>query len=156
MDNRAPSPSMTDPHLSSVAFAPRASIVTLRAVGGTVLLGLAGVVDVLGTVLLVPAAAALLALALRDLLLRPTMHADGVGLTVVDGWRRRHVPWRDVRGLRVVRDRRTSLLEIDLGEPPGGQAGGGALVVLSAARLGVDPDTALLELTRLRPPPPTG
>ncbi len=127
---------MTDLHL-----VPRAPLVAARAVAGLLLLLAAGFAEPMGQLLLLPGAAALLALTGRDLLLRPVLSADDAGLTVVDGWRRRAATWPDVEGLRVVRDRRASLLEIDLGAH---------LVVLSAHRLGTDPDAALLLLEPYR------
>lgn len=60
----------------------------------------------------------------------------------MDGWTRRTASWPDVHDLRVVTDRRTALLELDLD---------GALVVLSRRRLGSAPHQALEQLERLRP-----
>ncbi len=133
-----PPPPPPPPHLS---LTPKAGLVAARAAGGLLVLLASGLVEPIGRLLLLPAAAALLALCLRDLLLRPVVSADGTDLEVVDGWRRRRAPWAAVEGLRVVRDRRTSLLEIDLGQH---------LVVLSAHRLGTDPDAALLLLEPYR------
>ncbi|MGB8650185.1 MAG: PH domain-containing protein [Mycobacteriales bacterium] len=98
--------------------------------------------DPLGRVLLVPAALLLVGTGARDLLLRPTLTADEHGLSVVDGVRRRQVPWEQLERVRVVRDRRTPVLELDLGAH---------LVVLSRRRLGAHPDVVLTDLERLRP-----
>lgn len=127
--------------LPVVHLIPRAPLVAARAAAGLLLLLATGFTEPMGRLLLLPAAAALLALSGRDLLLRPVLSADGDGLTVIDGWRRRTAAWPEVEGLRVVRDRRACLLEIDLGAH---------LVVLSAHRLGTDPDAALLLLEPYR------
>ena len=75
----------------------------------------------------------------RDLLLRPVLSADANGLTVLDGWTRRRAAWTDGVVVEVVRDRRTPLLSVDVGDH---------LVVLSRRRLGTDPATALALLRR--------
>lgn len=98
-------------------------------------------VDPLGRLLLLPAAGLLLALALRDLLLRPTLTGTTDGLTLVTGLHRVTVPWADVEVLRVVTDRRAPLLEIDLGD---------TVVVLSRGRLGAPPYAVLEDLQELR------
>lgn len=117
---------------------------------GLALLGLAGLLAVLaartdptGALLAVPAAAVALALGLRDLLLTPVLQADSEGLRVVQGLRRVAVPWRQVERIRVVRDRRAVLLEVDTGD---------AVLLLSRSRLGRYPQDVLDELVGLRPP----
>lgn len=132
---------MSDSPLPPLRLTPKAGLVAARGVVGLLVLLAGGLVEPIGRMLLLPAAAVLLALCLRDLLLRPTLSADSTGLEVIDGWHRRSASWAAVEGLRVVRDRRTSLLEIDLGEH---------LVVLSGHRLGTDPDAALLLLESYR------
>ena len=97
--------------------------------------------DSAGRVLALPAALLLAAAAARELVLQPVLRADPDGLEVVVGLRRHRVAWDDVERLRVVRDRRTPLLEIDLGS---------TLVVLSRARLGRSPDDVLAELSALQ------
>ena len=57
------------------------------------------------------------------------------------GLRRVHAAWPAVERLRVVTDRRTPLLEIDLG---------GTLVVLGHVRLGRAPADVLAELLALK------
>jgi len=109
--------------------------------GGIVLLALAPAVDPLGRLLLVPAGLAALAAGLRDLLLTPVLTADPDGLTVVEGVRRSRVAWGEVARLRTVRDRRTTLLEIDLDD---------RVVVLSRRRLGAPAEEVLAELEQLR------
>jgi hypothetical protein len=95
----------------------------------------------LGRLLLVPAALLLIAMGARDLLLAPTLVADAGGLIVVDGLRRRTVAWGELDRVRVVTDRRTPLLELDLGD---------TVVVLSRRRLGIPPYLALEQLERAR------
>jgi hypothetical protein len=92
----------------------------------------------LGRVLLVPAVLALVALGLRDLLLIPTLAADLEGLTIA----KQRYPWADVPRVRVITDRRTPLLELDLDH---------TVVVLSRRRLGTAPYLVLEELEALRP-----
>lgn len=103
------------------------ALVALPAVGPT------------GQVLLAAGAVALGALAGRDLVVRPALAADQRGLRLGRG---PLVPWAEVAGLRVVTDRRTPLLEVDLGT---------TVVVLSRHRLGRAPAEVLAELVRLRP-----
>ena len=103
--------------------------------------------DPAGRVLLVPAGLVLVAVAARDLLLRPVLSAGPVGLELVDGWRRVHLPWSQVASVRLVTDRRAPLLEVDLGH---------RLVVLSRRRLGRPPHEVVAALTALRRPGPAG
>lgn len=122
------------------SVSPRRTAGLLAAGAGVlVLVGLLS--DAGGRVLAWPAAGGLLALAVRDLALGPALVADAGGLQLVHGLRRRYVPWSQVERVRVVRDRRTPLLELDLGS---------TLVVLSRARLGAAPDDVLPELLALR------
>lgn len=108
---------------------------------GTVL-ALAGASgDAGGRLLAWSAAAVLIGAGVRALLLRPVLRADASGLSVVDGLRRTTVSWAQVEGMRVVRDRRTPLLELDLGR---------ALVVLSRSRLGRPPTDVLADLSALQ------
>lgn len=105
-------------------------------------LAAAAFLDPVGRLLVLPAAGIGLAAGLRDLLLRPVLHADPDGLAVVDGLRRVKAAWPEVHRLRVVRDRRTPLLEIDLEH---------TLIVLSRRRLGRAPADVLAELEAVRP-----
>ena len=111
----------------------------LAAAALLVVLGALG--DAGGRVLAWPAAGLLAGAALRDLVLTPTLAADRAGVRVVSGVRRRYVPWSEVEALRLVTDRRTPLLELDLGE---------TLVVLGRTRLGRPPADVLEELVALR------
>ncbi len=97
--------------------------------------------DAGGRVLVLPAAALLLGLGVRDLVLRPVLQADQRGVRVVSGVRRVHADWADVERLRVVTDRRTPVLELDLGH---------AVVVLGRLRLGRAPADVLAELLSVR------
>ena len=110
---------------------------------GTTLAVAAAVADPPAPVLLVPAAAVALAAGGRDLLVRPVLALDPAGLTVVDGVRRRTVDWEALERVRVVTDRRTPVLEIDLGDD--------GLVVLTRRRLGTSPDEALALVEEVRP-----
>ena len=119
---------------------PRRSA-ALLATGAAALVLLGALTDAGGRVLAWPVAVLLVALATRDLVLGPPLVADAGGLQVVQGLHRSHVPWTQVQRVRVVRDRRTPLLEIDLGD---------RLVVLSRARLGAAPADVLPELLAMQ------
>lgn len=108
---------------------------------GCLLVVLALVTDAPGRVLVLPAAALLLAFGARNLVLHPALRADAHGVEVVAGVRRLRAAWPDVERLRVVTDRRTPVLELDLGD---------ALVVLSRLRLGRPPGDVLAELLAAR------
>jgi hypothetical protein len=129
----------------------RVEITPSRAQGwlvvGLGLLVLAGAVPAppVGRVLLVPAALLLIVVGARDLFLAPTLAADAVGITVVDGLRRRDATWAELERMRVVTDRRTPLLELDLGD---------TVVVLSRRRLGAPPYVVLEQLEQARAAPP--
>lgn len=129
----------------SLIAGPPAASPWLMATLAAGLLAAATVVDPAGRFLLVPAAVLLGALAARDLLLGPTLVANAVTLTVVDGFRKITACWPDVERLRVVTDRRAPLLELDLGS---------RLVVLSRRRLGGPPSLILSQLETLRDTPP--
>ncbi|MDX6214531.1 MAG: hypothetical protein QOG99_115 [Frankiales bacterium] len=102
--------------------------------------GLFGV-DRLSWVILLPVAVGTAASGLRDLLLSPVLTADADGLLVVDGVRRVRAGWSEVERLRTVQDRRTPLLELDLGD---------RVVVLTARRLGAPVDEVLEAQVELR------
>ena len=128
---------------SVMSWAPARSLGWLEILAaGLVVIAAAGL-DHLGLVLALPAAALLAGLGARDLVLRPTLHADDHGLVVMSGLRRIEAVWGDVERLRVVTDRRAPLLEIDIGT---------AVVVLPRRRLGVAPYLVLEQLERLKPP----
>ncbi len=110
-----------------------------------VVLAAAGVLaDPAGQLLALPAAGVALLVALQELRAGAVLVADRCRVVARQGWRRVDVTWSDVERLRVVKDRRTELLEIDLGH---------TTVLLSRARLGRYPADVLADLRALRPDP---
>jgi hypothetical protein len=112
------------------------------------LLGLAAVLlvvtvlsDSAGRLLTGPAVLAVAALAVRDLRAGPLLVADARGVDVLQGLRRIRAPWAQVERMRVVKDRRTELLELDVGS---------TLLLLSRHRLGRLPEDVLTDLLALR------
>jgi hypothetical protein len=97
--------------------------------------------DSAGRLLTAPAAVAAAALAVRDLRGGPLLVADARGVDVLQGLRRIRAPWPQVERMRVVKDRRTELLELDLGS---------TLAVLSRHRLGRLPEDVLTDLLAIR------
>ena len=97
--------------------------------------------DPAGRLLTVPAAVAVLALAVRDLRSGPVLRAGPDGVEVLQGLRRLRVPWPRVERMRVVKDRRTEMLELDLGS---------TLALLSRHRLGRLPEDVLTDLLEIR------
>ena len=141
MDIVCSAPQMSDPH--PLMFAPSAVLAWLQVTAATLGLALSGFADPAGRFLLLPAALAGLALGVRDALQRPVLSAGDAGLEVVSGPRRFRVSWAEVEQVRVLRDRRTPVLEIDLA---------GTLVVLSGRRLGTPPAQVLEALAPWWPP----
>lgn len=125
----------------SVVAGPSRTATAALLVAALALTVVGALADPAGRVLAWPAAAALAALGLRDLLLGPAVRAGAAGLELVVGARRRWVPWSQVQGIRVVRDRRTALLELDLGD---------TLVLLSRLRLGRPAADVAAELSALQ------
>lgn len=125
-----------------VVASPRRAGAVGLLVAAAVLAVVGVTTDVAGAVLALPGAAVALVLGLRDLLVVPVLRADEDGLVVVQGLTRRAVGWDEVRRLRVVRDRRAVLLELDLDDD---------VVLLSALRLGRDPRDVLEQLQQVRP-----
>lgn len=123
------------------SFAPDARVSAGLVGLGILLAAVAVRADAGGRLLGLVAAVGLLALGVRDLLCRPVLAAAEQGLLVRTGARPRAVPWADVLALRVRRERRTQVLELDLT---------GGLVVLSGRRLGTRPEAALAVLERWR------
>jgi hypothetical protein len=97
--------------------------------------------DPAGRLLALPAAVAVLALAVRDLRSGPLLVADADGVRALTGLRRVAAPWSDVERMRVLRDRRSELLEIDAGR---------TLILLTRQRLGRLPDEVLTDLLAVR------
>jgi hypothetical protein len=106
-----------------------------------VLAVVAALSDPAGRLLTAPAAIAVLALAVRDLRSGPVLRAGPAGLEVLQGLRRVSVGWAQVERMRVVKDRRTEMLELDLGS---------TLALLSRNRLGRLPEDVLTELLAIR------
>ncbi len=127
--------------------------------GGTAVLAVAGVVlglatvflDPLGRLLVGAAAVLLLALAVRDRLLRPRLAAGPDGVVVRRLTGATVLPWTRLR-VRVRESRRwglrSRLLELDTAAGPDDD---GELVLLGRRDLGVDPGDVARALTALRP-----
>jgi hypothetical protein len=125
----------------------------------TVALGLGGVLLVLaaltldagGRLLVGAAGVLLLAVALRDVVLRPRLAADEAGVVVRTLGGSTRLPWPDLRvRLRTTRrlGTRSRLLELDTA---GGPDDAGTLVVLGRRDLGTDPAAVAQALEALRP-----
>ena len=127
--------------MTALTYRPSRTQAGLLLLAGAVLLALAVAVPPLGRVLLVPAAVAVVAVGLRDLLLVPTLEADAAGLTVALTTSKQAYAWSDVTRVQVITDRRTPLLELDLDH---------TVVVLSRRRLGAAPYLVLEELNAVR------
>jgi hypothetical protein len=127
--------------VTALTYRPSRTQAGLLLLAGAVLLALAVAVPPLGRVLLVPAAVAVVAVGLRDLLLVPTLEADAEGLTVALTASKQAYAWSNVTRVRVITDRRTPLLELDLDH---------TVVVLSRRRLGTAPYLVLEELDTVR------
>ncbi len=119
--------------------------------GGVLLVLAAATLDAGGRVLVGGAGVLLLALALRDVVLRPRLSADTGGVVVRTLTGRTRLPWpglrvrlRDTRRLGV----RSRLLELDTATGPDD---GGTLVLLGRRDLGTDPDAVAQVLEALRP-----
>ncbi|MDT7570059.1 MAG: hypothetical protein QOE05_233 [Actinomycetota bacterium] len=97
--------------------------------------------DSAGRLLTLPAAVITLALAIRDLASGPVLCADAAGVEVLQGVRTLRAEWSQVERMRVVKDRRTEMLELDLGR---------TLALLSRHRLGRLPEDVLTELLAIR------
>jgi hypothetical protein len=119
---------------------PRQRVAGLLALA-MVLAVVAALSDVTGRLLAVPAALVVLGLAVGDLRSGPVLYADAAGIEVLQGLGRIRVPWSRVERMRVVRDRRTELLELDLGS---------TLALLSRNRLGRLPEGVLIDLQAIR------
>ena len=123
-----------------VVTAPRRLALGLVA-GAAVLAVVAVLSDTPGRLLAVPAAVAALVLGVRDLRGGPVVVADAEGVSVRTGWRRVHAGWGEVERIRVVRDRRAELLELDVGR---------TVVLVSRTRLGRLPADVLTDLLAVR------
>jgi hypothetical protein len=99
------------------------------------------VTDPAGRLLTSPAAVVVLVLAVLDLRGGPVLRAGPDGIEVLQGVRRVRVPWSRVERMRVVKDRRTEMLELDIGS---------TLALLSRNRLGRLPEDVLADLLEIR------
>jgi hypothetical protein len=97
--------------------------------------------DPAGRLLTAPAALVALVLGIRDLRAGPVLVADGDGVSVNTGWRHVHAAWSEIERMRVVRDRRAELLELDLGR---------TVVLLSRTRMDRLPPEVLTDLLAVR------
>lgn len=120
-DAEVPSELRVDPPRRNTALAALAGVVALVALVAA---------DTSGRLLVVPVLLGAAAFVVRDLVCGPLLRADPEGLDVLDGVRRVRVAWADVERVRVVKDRRTRVLEVDTGD---------AVVALSGTRLGQHP-----------------
>lgn len=109
---------------------PQRRLTVLAGLTALVALVVLVLADTGGRLLCVPVLLGAAALVVRDLVCGPLLHADAEGLDVLDGVRRVRVAWVDVERIRVVKDRRTPVLEVDTGN---------AVVALSGTRLGQHP-----------------
>ena len=100
--------------------------------------------DPAGRLLTGPAVLGALVLSLRDLRGGELLSADADGLVVRDGWRRHVALWPEVERMRVLRDRRTEMLELDIGR---------TVVLLTRNRLGRLPEDVLTDLLAVRDQP---
>ncbi len=123
-----------------VIDADRRSGLALLA-GALLLAALTVVADPGGRLLAAPAAVIALLAAVRELRGGALLRADREGVVVRQGWRTVSAGWEQVERLRVVKDRRAELLEIDVGA---------TVLVLSRQRLGRYPADVLADLQALR------
>jgi len=105
-------------------------------------LGVAAVLaDSAGRLLAGPAAVIALGVAIREMRGGPLLLADRERVVVRQGWRSVEASWQQVERMRVVKDRRAELLEIDIGR---------TVLLLSRARLGRYPADVRADLLALR------
>ena len=121
---------------------------TAAAAGVAVVLGVATLfVDPIGRVLVGAAAAVLMTVAVRDLLLRPRLRSDPAGVTVRTLPGARTIPWAALRvRVRTIRrlGTRTRTLELEDARDDA------VLLVLGRRDLGTDPD-AVADALRAEP-----
>jgi hypothetical protein len=138
-----------------VQWSPRVGETVAAAVIGLALALAAALVDPVGRVLVAGAAVVLLALAARDLLLRPRLRTGAAGVTVRALGRETTIAWPDL-DVRVRVTRRLGVrghtLELE------DRSDDAVLVVLGRRDLGEEPQTVADALTGegTRTAPPTG
>jgi len=134
-----------------VQWSPRPAETAALAVIGLGLALAALFVDPVGRVLVGAAAALVLLLVLRDVLLRPRLRAGPDGVDVRNLTGRQHLPWRGLRvQVRAARrwGVRSRTLELDTAAGPDDD---GVLVLLGRRDLGADPDEVARALRELAP-----
>jgi hypothetical protein len=134
-----------------VEWSPRSGETAFLAGVGAVLGGATVLLDPLGRVLVGAAAVLLLALAVRDRLLRPRLAAGPAGVVVRRSTGTTVLPWARLR-VQVRESRRwglrSRLLELDTA---GGPEDDGELVLLGRRDLGADPGDVARVLAAVRP-----
>ncbi|MCF6744827.1 PH domain-containing protein [Blastococcus sp. KM273128] len=132
-------------------WSPPAALAAGLAAGAVALGAVALLLDPAGRILVGGAALLLVALAVREALLRPRLAAgpDGVAVRTLTGTR--VLPWGLLR-VRVRSARRwgTTVRTLEL-EGPAGGADDGLLIVLGRWDLGADPVSVAGDLAELRP-----
>jgi PH (Pleckstrin Homology) domain-containing protein len=134
-----------------VQWSPRTAETVAVALGGVLLVLAAPGLDAVGRVLVGTAGLLLLAVALRDVVLRPRLSADGAGVVVRTLGGRTRLPWAALRvRLRTTRrlGTRSQVLELDTAAGPDEV---GTLVLLGRRELGADPAAVARSLEALRP-----
>ena len=132
-------------------WSARTAETVVLGTGGALLVLAALTLDAGGRVLVGAAGALLLALALRDVVLRPRLSADPGGVVVRSLAGSTRLPWAGLRvRLRTSRrlGMRSRLLELDTAAGPDDD---GTLVLLGRRDLGTDPAAVAQALEALRP-----
>ena len=132
-------------------WSPRPAQSAVLAAAGVLLALGSSFLDAAGRLLVGAAALALLAMALRDVLVRPRLSAGRDGVEVRSWMSRRHLPWPLLR-VRVRVTRRLGItsraLELDTAAGPDDP---GVLVLLDRRDLGTDPEEVARALYALDP-----
>jgi PH (Pleckstrin Homology) domain-containing protein len=134
-----------------VQWSARTAETVVLGTGGTLLVLAASTLDAGGRVLVGAAGVLLLALAVRDVVLRPRLSADPGGVVVRSLAGSTRLPWAELRvRLRTSRrlGMRSRLLELDTAAGPDDD---GMLVLLGRRDLGTDPAAVAQALEALRP-----
>ncbi|MCM3883601.1 PH domain-containing protein [Frankia sp. R82] len=145
-DSGADSASWSPPLWRVALYAAGCALVALVAAIGSLAARLEQL-DGAGRLLLGVVAAGLGVLAVRDLLARPTLRVDPGGLDLVDGLRRRQLPWAAVLRVRagtVTHNRRAvhlRTLEVETIDGP---------ILLTRRQLGADPGPIAERIERIR------
>jgi Bacterial PH domain len=124
-----------------VTASPAPALVVGEMLGVLLAVVVAVLTDAAGRVVALAALVVLGAYAVRDLVLRPVLVADREALEVRSGLSAVRVSWGEVDRIRVVRDRRAELLELEVA---------GRIVLLSRWRLGRPPGEVCEALDALR------